>query len=134
MFAAPEGQRLDTPERKAAIEQAMNKLKTSEFKPAADQAGVTSVGDPFAKATISENGRIAYAEVQFDQTIEDSDRDAVVAVEDSVRSAVASSGVTVEYNGEAEFPPLEQGTSEGLGLLVAILVLLVLLSAPSSRC
>ena len=33
--------------------------------------------------------------------------------------------MTVEYNGEAEFPPIEQGTSELLGLLAAILVLLV---------
>ena len=33
VFAAPEGQRLDTPERKAAIERAIAKLKTDEFKP-----------------------------------------------------------------------------------------------------
>ena len=33
--------------------------------------------------------------------------------------------MTVEYNGEAEFPPVEQGTSELLGLLAAILVLLI---------
>ena len=32
--------------------------------------------------------------------------------------------MTVEYNGEAEFPPLEQGISEALGLLAAIIVLL----------
>ena len=48
----------------------------------------------------------------------------VVAVEDSVREAVKPAGVTVEYNGEAEFPPIEQGTSEALGLLAAIIVLL----------
>ena len=35
-----------------------------------------------------------------------------------------AAGVTVEYNGEAEFPPLEQGISEALGLLAAIIVLL----------
>ena len=90
VFAAPEGQRLDTPERKAAIEQAMTSSRRRSSSPPPDKAGVTSVGDPFAKATISDDGRIAYAEVQFDQTIEDSDRDAVVAVEDSVRSAVAA--------------------------------------------
>ncbi len=126
VFAAPEGERLDTPERRAAIEKSMARLKTSEFAPAEGKAGVESVGDPFSKATLSDDGRIAYAEVQFDQTIEDSDRAAVVAVEDAVREGVAAQGVTVEYNGEAEFPPLQQGTSEGLGLLVAILVLLVL--------
>jgi putative drug exporter of the RND superfamily len=125
VFAAPEGQRLDTPERKAAIEAAVAKLRTKEFKPADGKAGLESVGDPFAKDTFAKNGRIAYAEAQFNETIEDKDRDAVVAVEDSVRDSVEAVGVTVEYNGEAEFPPVEQGASESLGLLAAIIVLLI---------
>jgi RND superfamily putative drug exporter len=125
VFAAPEGQRLDTPERKAAIEAAIAKLKTQEFKPQDGKAGLESVGDPFSKDTFSKDGRIAYAEAQFDQTIEDADRDQVVAVEDYVRGAVKDAGVTTEYNGEAEFPPIEQGTSELLGLLAAIIVLLI---------
>jgi RND superfamily putative drug exporter len=125
VFAAPEGQRLDTPERKAAIERAIAKLKAPPYKPTEDKAGVESVGDPFSKDTVSDDGRIAYAEAQFDQTIEDADRDSVVAVEDAVRETVEPAGVTAEFNGEAEFPPIEQGTSEALGLLAAIIVLLV---------
>jgi RND superfamily putative drug exporter len=125
VFAAPEGQRLDTPQRKAAIEKAIARLRSPEFKPTKDKAGLESVGDPFSKDTFSKDGRIAYAEAQFNETIEDKDRDAVVAVEDAARKTVAPAGVTVEYNGEAEFPPIEQGTSEALGLLAAILVLLV---------
>jgi RND superfamily putative drug exporter len=125
VFAAPEGQRLDTPERKAAIQKALARLKSSEFKPTDGKAGVESVGKPFSKDTFSDDGRIAYAEVQFDQTIEGDDRDEVLAVEDSARDTVEPAGVTVEFNGEAEFAPPEQGTSEALGLLAAILVLLV---------
>jgi putative drug exporter of the RND superfamily len=125
VFAAPAGERLDTPERKAAIQQAVARLKTAEFKPTEDKAGIESVGNPFDENTFAENGRIAYAEAQFDQTIEPEDRDAVVAVQDAVRETVEPAGVTVEYNGDAEFPPVEQGTSEILGLLAAILVLLV---------
>jgi putative drug exporter of the RND superfamily len=125
VFAAPEGQRLDTPERKAAIEGAIAKLKTKEFKPTEDKAGVESVGDPFSKDTFSDDGRIAYAEAQFDRVIYDEDRDSVVNVEDTVRKAVAPAGVEAEYNGEAEFPPIEQGTQELLGLLAAFIVLLV---------
>src|SRR5215217_5982757 len=117
VFAAPEGQRLDTPERKAAIEKAIALIQTAPYTPKADKAGIESAGDPFSPDTFSDNGRIAYSEAQFDQTIEDKDRDAVVAVEDAVRE-------TVEYNGEAEFPPLEQGTSELLGVLAAIIVLI----------
>jgi RND superfamily putative drug exporter len=63
--------------------------------------------------------------VQFSETIEAEDRDAVVAVQDAVRQIVQRVGLTVEYNGDAEFPPIEQGTEEGLGLLAAIIVLLV---------
>jgi RND superfamily putative drug exporter len=125
VFAAPEGQRLDTPERKAAIESAIATLRSDKFNPKDGKAGLVSVGDPFSKDTFAKNGRIAYAEAQFDQTIEDADRDQVVAVEDAVRAAVEPAGVTVEYNGEAEFPPIKQGTSELLGILAAIVVLLV---------
>jgi putative drug exporter of the RND superfamily len=123
VFAAPKGERLDTPERRAAIEQAVARLKTAEFKPTADRAGLESVGDPFSPDTVSDDGRIAYTQAQFNETIEEEDRDAVVAVEDAVRETVEPAGVTVEYNGEAEFPPIEQGTSEALGLLAAIIVL-----------
>lgn len=125
VFAAPEGERLDTPERKAAIESAIAELKGSAFAPSEDRAGLESVGDPFSDQTFSESGRIAYAEAQFDRVIFDDDREAVVAVQDAVREAVEPAGVTVEFNGDAEFPPLEQGTQELLGLLAAIIVLLV---------
>ncbi len=125
VFAAPEGQRLDTPERKAAIQKAIARLRSPEFKPTDDKAGLESVANPFNKDTFSDDGRIAYAEAQFNETIETEDRDEVVAVEDAVREEVEPAGVTAEFNGEAEFPPVEQGTSEALGLLAAILVLLV---------
>ena len=44
VFAAPPGQQLDTPERKAAIEKALAKLKTQQFKATEDKAGIESVG------------------------------------------------------------------------------------------
>ena len=125
VFAAPEGERLDTPERKQAIEDAIAKLKGSEFKATKDKAGIESVSDPFDPNRFSDNGRIAYAEAQFDQVIYDKDRNSVVKVEDAVRAAVKSAGVTVEYNGEAEVPPIKQGPQEGLGLLMALIVLMV---------
>src|SRR5215218_843268 len=101
VFAAPEGQRLDTPERKAAVERAITRLKSSEFKPTEDKAGLESVGDPFDPDTFSDDGRIAYAEAQFDRIIYEEDRDAVVAVEDAARETVEPAGVTTEFNGDA---------------------------------
>jgi len=125
VLAAPEGQQLDTPERRAAIEEAIAQLQTDEFAPSEDKAGIESVGDPFSEDTVSDDGRIAYAEAQFDRIIYDEDRDAVVAVEDAVRETVEPAGVTAEFNGDAEFPPIEQGTQELLGLLAALVVLLI---------
>src|SRR3954467_9203359 len=125
VFAAPKGETLDTPDRKQAINAAVAKLKTSDFKPTKDQVGIESVGDPFSPDTFSKDRRIAYAEAQFNKEIFAKDRDQVVAVEDAVRDAVESAGVTVEFNGDAEFPPIQQGTQELLGLLAALIVLLV---------
>jgi RND superfamily putative drug exporter len=125
VFAAPEGERLDTAERREAIEDAVALLESDEFAPTEDEAGITSVGDPFDDATFSENGRIAYTEAQFDRVIFEEDREAVVAVQEAVREEVEAAGVTVEFSGDAEFPPIEQGTQELLGLLAALLVLLV---------
>jgi RND superfamily putative drug exporter len=125
VFAAPEGQRLDTPERKAAVQRAIAKLKTPEFAPAEGKAGIESVGNPFSDQTFSDDGRIAYAEAQFSETIETEDRPQVLAVQDAVRDVVEPAGVTVEFNGDAEFPPIEQGTQELLGLLAALIVLLI---------
>jgi RND superfamily putative drug exporter len=125
VFAAPPGERLDTPERKAVILGAIAQLKSQEFKPTEDKTGIESVGDPFKDDTISDDGRIAYTEAQFDQIIFEEERPQVVAVQDAVREAVEPAGITAEFNGDAEFPPIEQGTQELLGLLMALIVLLI---------
>ena len=125
VFAAPEGERLDTPERKAAIEKAIALLKSPEFKPTDDKAGLTASATRSARRRSPTTAASPTRRRSSIETIEDEDREAVVAVEDAVREAVEPVGVTVEYNGEAEFPPVEQGTSELLGLLAAIIVLLV---------
>jgi RND superfamily putative drug exporter len=125
VFAAPAGERLDTPERRAAIEDAVAALRTDEFAPTEERAGIEDVGDPFDEGTFSEDGRIAFAEAQFDREIFEDEREAVLAVQEHVRDAVAPVGVVAEFNGSAEFPPVEQGTEEALGLLAAMIVLLV---------
>src|SRR5688572_8560407 len=129
VFAAPAGERLDTPERRAAIEGAIAELESDEFAPTGEapdgEAGVTSVGDPFDENTFSDDGRIAYAEAQFDRVIYTEDRPQIEAVQEAVRERVEPAGITVEYNGDAEFPPIEQGLQELLGLLAALIVLLV---------
>ena len=129
VFAAPEGQTLEDPELRAAVEEAVAKVQGDEFKPTGTDpdgtAGITSVGDPFSDQTFSDDRRIAYAEAQFDRVIYEEDREQVVAIQEAVRETVEPAGVTVEFNGDAEFPPIEQGTQELLGLLMALIVLLI---------
>jgi RND superfamily putative drug exporter len=129
VFAAPDGESLQTPERQEAIQAAIAELQTDEFAPTGTdpdgEAGITSVTEPFEEIRTSDDGRIMFVEAQFDRVIFEEDRERVVAVQESVREAVAEAGVTVEYNGDAEFPPLEQGTQELLGLLAALIVLLI---------
>jgi RND superfamily putative drug exporter len=125
VFAAPVGDQLATPERRAAIEKAVARLQSAEFAPTEDRAGITDVADPFDPNTVSDDGRIAFAEAQFDRVIYEEDRKAVVAVQRAVRDTVEPAGVIVEFNGDAEFPPIEQGTQEMLGLFAALIVLLV---------
>ena len=50
-------------------------------------------------------------------------------MQDAVRETVEPAGITVEYNGDAEFPPIEQGIQEVLGLLMALVVLLLVFRA-----
>jgi RND superfamily putative drug exporter len=125
VFAAPEGETLDTPERKAAIEDALQRVSSDEFAPSGDDIGIESVGDPFEDDTISDDGRIAYTEAQFNDLVDTNDRSTIVAVQDAVRETVAPAGITAEFNGDAEFPPIEQGTQELLGLFMALIVLLI---------
>ncbi len=121
VYAAPVGERLDTPERKAALAQA---VELAEQTP-----NVVSADDPLAPATLAENGRIAYGDVQFSEVGFEIKREDVVALEEGVAKLMTPLGVQTEFTGGAEVPPIEQGTSELIGLIVAFFVLLVLFRA-----
>ena len=131
VFAAPEGERLDTPERKAAIEQAMAKLRAAPFVAAKRRARRRQAeaverrrpvqrGRPSRRAGASPTPRRSSTRRSRTRTATRSSPSRMPCA-----TAVEPAGVTVEYNGEAEFPPIEQGTSEPLGLLAAMIVLLI---------
>ena len=92
VFAAPEGERLDTPERKAAIEEAIAKLETAEFAPTEDTAGIESVGDPFARTPSPTTGGSPTPRRSSTASSTTTDREAVVAVQDAVRETVEPAG------------------------------------------
>ena len=76
VFAAPEGERLDTPERKAAVERAIARLKSSEFKPTADEAGLESVARSVQQGNVLRQRahRVCRGPVQRDDRAEGSRR------------------------------------------------------------
>jgi putative drug exporter of the RND superfamily len=116
VFAAPQGQTLSTPQLKSAVESVLVQVK------AAPQ--VAAVSDPYAAKTVSTNGAVAYADVQYDVTsdnITQSSRDALLDTAAAGRAA----GLTVEYGGEAVRVNPSSSSTEGIGVLVALLVLAV---------
>jgi putative drug exporter of the RND superfamily len=120
VFALENG-RLDAAAGRAGIERAL--------AAAAEVPGVESVGTPFAArgGALSSDGQIAYADVQFGETGWEVPAENVERLEADVRSALEGSGVQAEFTGEviaAQETPAT-GTSELLGLLAAMVILIV---------
>jgi putative drug exporter of the RND superfamily len=87
---------------------------------------VQSVADPFTSRTISDNGRIGYAELTLDVSERDMGKPAFAVLTDAV-SSIDVPGLRVELGGDAVFLNAKApGSGDvGIGLLVALLVLLV---------
>jgi RND superfamily putative drug exporter len=95
----------------------------------ADVAGadhVTHVADPFTARTVSDDGRIGYAELSLDAPAVELGKGSFTPLTELVTSAEAP-GLRAELGGDAVFlnAPDESSPGEGLGILVALLVLLV---------
>ena len=123
VFAAPEGESLDTPARREAI----------------DDIAAIGAGLEFAERTttpfdegsggLAQSGRIGFADVQFAKSGFELEREAIEEFQDEAREIAEPAGLQVEFTGSAEAPPPEQGTSELIGLLVAMIVLALLFRA-----
>jgi RND superfamily putative drug exporter len=116
-----DGDGLSSPEAKGAIKDAS--------AAAAEIPGVIAVGDPYAQkgGAFSKDGTIGFVDVQFDKPgfeVEPADID---ALEEDVRAAV-DDRVQVELGGAVmDSKQVESHTSEALGLLAAVIVLLAVL-------
>jgi RND superfamily putative drug exporter len=87
---------------------------------------VESVADPFAAGTVSQDGRIAFAELTLDAPERELGKPAFTVLSEAVSGSEVA-GVDVELGGDAVFLNAEDDSSGhiGVGLLVALLVLLV---------
>ncbi len=108
---------LTTPEVKAAIAEAVNKLETVPHV-----SGVSDPHDPRGP-TLSKDGKTAFATVAFSK--EKVEVAQFNAAEKAVQSA-RGAGVEVEYDNGLGYAGAAAGpSSEGIGILVAVVVLVV---------
>jgi RND superfamily putative drug exporter len=131
VIAAPPGERVDTPERQAAVAEMVSVGEQAEKSLDENPSDASAITDPLAKSShqLSHTGRIAFFDVQFDQTGFELPREDVVNVEDHLRSIGEKAGIQVEYTGDAESPPPEQGLSDIIGIVAGFFVLIVLFRA-----
>ncbi|MET8219606.1 MMPL family transporter [Streptomyces hirsutus] len=110
VVAAPEGEKLDP----AAV--------APVVKEASETDGVTAAMDPFQTGAVSQDGRYALIQVQFDKAA-----DEVTDAQKSAYEAVGADveGLRVEHGGEVMGGEVEIGSTEALGVLVAAVVLVV---------
>ena len=87
---------------------------------------VVDVADPFAAGTISDDGRVGYAAITLDATPSELGKGFFVPLTELV-DASNTADLRVELGGDAVFlnAPDETSPFEGVGILIALLVLLV---------
>jgi RND superfamily putative drug exporter len=130
VVAAPSGQRLDTPARSAAIRQMVAAGHVSQRELDQSLKDETAITNPLSdRNQLSDNGRIAFFDVQYDRTGFELPRSGIVKYEDQLRSIGQPAGLEVEFTGEAESAPPTQGISDLIGLLAAFIILMVLFRA-----
>ncbi|WP_030861806.1 MMPL family transporter [Streptomyces sp. NRRL S-37] len=110
VVAAPEGEKL-SPAAVAPV-----------VKEASGIDGVTAAMDPFQAGSVSQDGRYALIQVQFDEAA-----DEVTDEQKSAYEAVGTDaeGLRIEHGGEVMGGEVEVGSTEALGVLVAAVVLVV---------
>ena len=116
VFAAPDGKTLRDPAYQAAITAAVAELKQAPE--------VASVTDPFASGAVNQAGTVGIAQATY--------RVAAADVTDQARSALNTaverargSGLTVEAGGDVLQLQASKSATEGIGILVAAVVLII---------
>src|SRR5690348_15958560 len=115
VVAAPEGQRLDSPANQAVVDRmrarAEEGVRGIDEDPKRDIAPIAS---PLAKSTgqLSQDGRFAFFDAQFDRTSWELKRADIVKLENDLRAIGAGQNVQVEFTGEAEGEQPDSSGSE----------------------
>ncbi len=130
VIAAPPGESVDTPARKAAIVKMLAASKIAQRELAQDPKDASAITSPLADSSqLAKSGREAFFDVQFDKTGFELPRSGIVNLEDQLKAIGNPAGIEVEFTGEAESAPPSQGSSDLIGLLAAFIVLMILFRA-----
>ncbi|SEP32654.1 MMPL family transporter [Amycolatopsis saalfeldensis] len=116
VIAAPPGHTVTDPAGRAAVESVVSHLKAAPK--------VASVVDPFQAKSVSPDGKVALAQASYTVKgfeLTDSDRQALLNSGNSVKQ----SGYEVEFGGDAAQAMPATGATEGLGVAVAAVVLII---------
>ncbi|MFI5587166.1 MMPL family transporter [Amycolatopsis sp. NPDC051758] len=116
VIEAPAGTTVTDAKGKAAVEALVGQLKTAPK--------VASVLDPFQAQSISPDKRVALTQVSYGAKayeLTDEDRQALLDTANAGRAA----GFTVEFGGDAVQGVPATGATEGLGVAVAAIVLII---------
>jgi RND superfamily putative drug exporter len=117
VFVAPDGEKVTSAGPRAAIDALVAE--------AAGEPQVAGAVSPFSAGAISEDGSTAYATVNFEVKADDLTDADKAALEKAIDEA-RDSGLTVEAGGSAlATQPAAGGPSEGIGVLLAAVVLLI---------
>ncbi|MFI6586856.1 MMPL family transporter [Embleya sp. NPDC050493] len=120
VFRAPDGQRIDAPQNRAGVEKTMGALRGTQE--------IADASDPFSAATLSADGRTAYATVDYlvgADLLKDSSRDILKGAVKQGQGA----GLTVEVGGDALVAESSVGNGEIIGVGVAAVVLAITFGA-----
>ena len=133
VIAAPAGETLQTPERQAAVAKMLEQAdRWASQRWTRTQKDVERHRRP-ARAPnstqLSNSGRVAYFDAQFDRTGFELPRGDIVNLEDQLKATGQAAGLEVAFTGEAESPPPEDCLSIVLGLTAGFIILLVLFRA-----
>lgn len=116
VFAAPQGQTLQTPDRQQAI---------GEMLAASMQLdSVNRVIPPDVSGAVSPDGRVAMAQILFEGQITEVPKDTQADLAD-LAEQYAVDGMTIDLSGAAIAQMPAIGSMEGLGVIVAMVVLLI---------
>ncbi|UGQ12744.1 MMPL family transporter [Yinghuangia sp. ASG 101] len=120
VFEAKNGMPIDAPQNKAAVDKTIGALQNT--------AEVASISDPFSEATVSDDGSVAYATVEYTvgaDVLKDSTRDTLEAAVGQGEAA----GLTVEVGGDALEAEMSVGNGEIIGVAIAAVVLAITFGA-----